>query len=843
MTEAVGTALILICRFALVCYTGVRLGHPRPPARPPLHVGSSGHDEDTLERSLIRVDLHLHSRASTKTGNWFLQSASLPESYTAPEDAYQAAKRRGMSFVTLTDHDTIDGALEIAHHPDAFVSVEATTWFPEDGTPLHVLCWDIDEADFAEIDRARASVHDLVGVLRSRQITHALAHPLQRIGARLTADHLERCLLLFPVWEGRNGARSRVGNETAIRIAQAATPEYLAKLANMHDLAPAGSGVPSLTAGSDDHGLIDAAATWTETPDSHDVGTLLAHITAGRTTLAGAHGSTAALSHAMMGLAIKAATDRGHCPVPADLRTMASEVMQHPFPMAEGIPQRGRRSLARDSALRADWQRLDDIEEGARRSHARYRVATDWAQREILRRAMAGDNSRPGLAGITDRIALMLGATALAAPYMAAAGYHASEARHARGIAHDFFGNPDAGEPQATTVVFTDTFDDLNGVAGMMRRLADRTDALGLDTTVVAFGDSPVDTPGLIRIRPLARLPMPAYRDGEMTLGIPSIAEVLDTLERRDARVVHAATLGPLGLAGILAARILGIPFITSHSTQLARYTLALTGDRLAAEAVRAGSAWVHRQADRILVPSLHMADGLAEEGLPVERVRTVGRGVDTTQFNPERRGFFAHRRLGSDGVTVLAVSRLSQEKGLDFLLDAADLLEQDGVDLRVALVGDGPHRDALAARVAGTRHRLLGPFTGDRLAALYASADIFCLPSVTETFGQVVLEAQASGLPVVVPMGTAIAEQVTDGVTGTLSISDGPRHLAMALRPLLLDRDLRISMGRRAREAMVSHATWDDVFVRLANEYRDVARGRELRTETPRRPVEMGVL
>jgi glycosyltransferase involved in cell wall biosynthesis len=251
----------------------------------------------------------------------------------------------------------------------------------------------------------------------------------------------------------------------------------------------------------------------------------------------------------------------------------------------------------------------------------------------------------------------------------------------------------------------------------------------------------------------------------------------------------------------------------------------------------------VHRQADCILVPSRHVADGLADEGLPVNRVRIVGRGVDVDLFNPEQRGFFARRRLGGDGVVVLAVSRLSQEKGLDNLLDAANLLEADGVEVRVALVGDGPHRDALAARMAGTRHRLLGAVTGTRLAALYASADIFCLPSTTETYGQVALEAQASGLPVVVPMGTAIAEQVSHGLTGVLSTSDDPRHLAAALKPLALDRDARTAMGRRARGAMINHAKWDDVFTALADEYRAVARSRTLQAESQRLPVEMGVL
>ena len=102
---------------------------------------------------MARADLHLHSRASTDTGSWFLRRAVLPESFTDPREAYAEAKARGMDYVTLSDHNTIDGALEIAHHPDAFISVEATTEFPEDRTPLHVLVWGIGEAQW----RARST--------------------------------------------------------------------------------------------------------------------------------------------------------------------------------------------------------------------------------------------------------------------------------------------------------------------------------------------------------------------------------------------------------------------------------------------------------------------------------------------------------------------------------------------------------------------------------------------------------------------------------------------------------------------------------------------------------------
>lgn len=791
---------------------------------------------------MTRVDLHLHSRASTRTGNWFLNSAGLPESYTDPAGAYRAARERGMDFVTLTDHDTIDGALEIAHQPGAFVSVEATTWFTDDGTPLHVLCWDIDEDDFADIDRAREDVHQLVGVLRARDITHALAHPLQRIGARLTADHLERCLLLFAVWEGRNGARSRAGNETAVRIAGAASPAYLAKLADKHGIEPAGSGPPALTAGSDDHGLIDAAATWTCTPAADDVATLLGHVRAGRTELGGAHGSTAALAHAMVGLAIKAATDRGHCPIPVDYRGVASKILQHPLPGADDAPA-APKAMRGDARVRGDFLRISSMPRSAARSHAAYRAATDWAQAEILRRALSGADAPGGLTGIMQRLSTALGGLALSAPYVAASGYHAAEARHANGVARAFFGDPqrDADGP-VRALVFTDTFDQVNGVAGMMRRLADRSGPLGLGTTVVAFGDAPVDTPSLARLRPLAELPMPAYSDDALPLGIPSIAQVIDLLEQRDAQVVHAATLGPLGLAGILAARILGIPVITGHSTQLARYTLMLTGDRLAAEAVRVGSAWLHRQSARVLVPSTAIAEGLAGEGISADRIRLVSRGVDTDLFGPDRAGFRGRRLLGGDGgPVVICVSRLSDEKGLDRLLDAMDVLRHPTA--RLVLVGDGPMRDRLANRMAGTRHRLAGALEGRRLAAAYASADVFCLPSLTETFGQVALEAQASGIPVVVVRGTAVAENVIDGVTGMHAASDDPRHLAAAIGALADNEVMRQEMGEAARRQMVSRANWDDVFRALAVEYSEVAEAASAVEVRERLPVELGVL
>ena len=145
----------------------------------------------------MKIDIHVHSKHSTRPSQWFLQKLGCPESFTEPRKLYEIAKSRGMSMVTITDHNTIAGALEIAHLPDAFVSEEITTYFPEDGCKAHVLALHITEAHHQDIQKIRENVYDLVDYLRRENIVHVLAHPLFGVNDKLTPWHFERMLLLF----------------------------------------------------------------------------------------------------------------------------------------------------------------------------------------------------------------------------------------------------------------------------------------------------------------------------------------------------------------------------------------------------------------------------------------------------------------------------------------------------------------------------------------------------------------------------------------------------------------------------------------------------------------------
>ena|SRR5579872_289825 len=345
-----------------------------------------------------RCDLHVHSIHSTDSGNFALRKARLGESFTQPERVYTTCRARGMTLVTISDHNTVEGALRIAHEPDTFLSVEVTTRFPEDDVPLHVLVWHLTEQDHRDLQPCRASVYELVAFLRERGLAHALAHPLYRMGPPITVSHVERMMLLFSAWEGRNGARPQESNELACRLAALVTPSLLARLADKHGLEPVHERIV-LTGGSDDHGALDIATTWTE-----GAGATPAEFLASIVGFGGAHGSTSKLAHAVAALFVHAYRGSGN-QLPLLLRSHVEHLFDHD---AEDADERhreivetaaslahllGERARRRDHALVAERRRL-----AARCARVRDRTAAavsrDRAPPRRVARRVIGDRVR-----------------------------------------------------------------------------------------------------------------------------------------------------------------------------------------------------------------------------------------------------------------------------------------------------------------------------------------------------------------------------------------------------------------------------------------------------------------
>jgi glycosyltransferase involved in cell wall biosynthesis/predicted metal-dependent phosphoesterase TrpH len=689
-----------------------------------------------------------------------LKRARLGESYTDPERVYRVCKQRGMRFVTISDHNTVEGALRIAHLPDTFLSVEVTTRLPEDDVPLHVLVWNLTEEDHRDLQPYRPSVDELVALLIERQLPHALAHPLYRMGATLTPAHIERLLQLFTVWEGRNGARPEDANVLASRLA------LLRGLA--------------LSGGSDDHGALDIASTWTEAP-GETVEEFLAGVIAGRGRPEGAHGSTLKLAHALAALAVNAYRESG-----GEVTPLAATQL---------------RALFDDDAANPDER------------HEEIRAVSRQLTHLLGGRAREGATLRR-LDSLGSRLSALVTAVAVQAPYLATSHHHAGSRVGLDEIQAAFFDDHEE-EHELRALVFTDTLDETNGVAGTMRRLAAEGERGALPVRVATAGAEHGTSPSVIAFPPDWTLPLPTYE--RLELRFPLITDVLERMEAERPDVVHVATPGPVGVCGLVAARLLGIPLVGSYHTELGPYALHLTKDLLVAQAMDIWVDWFYKQCAIVLAPTHAIADALRARGHA--RVGVWGRGVDTSLFTPSRRTPLTRDRLLQDGRLVfLSVGRVSEEKRLEVLIDAFARVHALRPDVRLAIVGDGPSRASLEA-IAPEGVQFLGELRGEALAEVYASADVFCFPSTTDTFGQVLLESAASSLPAVAVAAGGATELVAHRSTGLIVPPDDPVAFADALLELADDPQFRLALGRHALAAAQSR-TWEVSYGQLVGAY-----------------------
>jgi hypothetical protein len=220
----------------------------------------------------MRVDLHVHSKHSKRPSQWILKKIGCPESFTEPLQIYDIARRRGMTHVTITDHNSIEGALEIHHLPGTFLSEEITSYFPEDGCKVHVLALHITEAQHEKIQCLRKNIFELAAYLHGEAIFTIIAHPLYAVNDRLTIEHFEHLLLLFQNFE-LNGARNERENRTLKAILNHLTAEDMDRLKEKHGITPMfpSPHVKRLFGGSDDHSSLNIARTYTELTGGRDL--------------------------------------------------------------------------------------------------------------------------------------------------------------------------------------------------------------------------------------------------------------------------------------------------------------------------------------------------------------------------------------------------------------------------------------------------------------------------------------------------------------------------------------------------------------------------------------------
>ena len=342
--------------------------------------------------------------------------------------------------------------------------------------------------------------------------------------------------------------------------------------------------------------------------------------------------------------------------------------------------------------------------------------------------------------------------------------------------------------------LFTETFlPKVDGIVTRLRHTIEHLERNGDRVLVVAPEGGLTEYKGA-KIYGIPGMPLPLYP--ELKLALPPIG-TKNAIEEFKPDLIHVVNPAFLGVGGIYYAKKLNIPLVASYHTHLPQYLQhyglgALEG--ILWELLKAA----HNKAELNLCTSSAMVKELENHG--IERVDLWQRGVDTEMFQPHLASTQMRSRLSQGNLNdplLLYVGRVSAEKQIDQIKPVLEAIP----NARLAIVGDGPNREALEAHFAGTKTNFVGYLQGLELASAFASADAFVFPSRTETLGLVLLEAMAAGCPVVAARSGGIPDIVTDGVNGYLFEPNDPDGAITATKALLSAKNVREELRTNARK------------------------------------------
>src|SRR5436305_5634021 len=556
---------------------------------------------------MTRCDLHVHSRFSATSEEWLFRRFDFPDSCTEPRELHAKLRDAGMDFVTITDHDTIDGCLAIADLDGTFISEQVTTFFPGDPCKIHLLVWGISEAQHAEIAKLRENIVELQQFLAANTIAHAVAHPLYSINGKLEASHLERLILLFKHFEGINGLRDALLSELAQQLFGSLSPEKIEELAKKHNLAPTHEQAwkKILVGGSDDHGGQFIASAFTETPRADSTDKFLEHIRAAKCQAHGHGGTPLALSHGFYNPVALFIQDHFHeklGPSAALFEQMFSRFMEGrdptEFTLAEKASLFGQavRSgkifelfkpanvslwkelsgyFGRPEVKAKMAQGLDLIPEPERRAFVMANmVAEQLAFRffqKFVQQIGAGNmlESVQALSAIAPILVVL-------APYIYGFHSQAPSRKWLQQIFQELTGKTPEALQNNKRAWFTDTLEDVNDVAKTIRKMTAAGAAAGKELTVITSRDElTVDDIPIKNFKPIGEFELPEYE--LQKLSFPPILQMLDYIQRERFTEIIISTPGPIGLTALLAAKMLNLKTSGIYHTDFPQYVRILT--------------------------------------------------------------------------------------------------------------------------------------------------------------------------------------------------------------------------------------------------------------------------
>lgn len=717
---------------------------------------------------MLKADLHCHSIYSEHPSEWFLQRLGAKESYTDPLLIYNRAITEGMDLVTITDHNRIDGVMLLKDkYPGKVITgVEATTYFPEDGCKIHILVYGFNHVQFETINHIRKDIYELRDYLKQEDLTHSVAHASYDVNGKLSKDHLQKLILLFDYFESINGGRNQTSNQNWLRILKNLNPDIIQDLYNRYHIEPFSQEpwIKGYTGGSDDHGALFIAKTFTaaEAENSRD---FLKQIRQKKSLAEGRHNNY----HSLAFTVYKIAWDFSRFTSDKKKYSLVNKLTEQIFErsnleLKDRIRLKTMKSMADIKGDQLKRSMTDLIEFLHNAQNLLIDQKLDIVYNKIANMADAffmvfldsleSDLKEMNLIKMVKNISGSLPGIFLLLPFFSTLGHMHKNRKLLPELTKDL--NMQTETRKTRVLWFSDTINDLNGVSHTIKRMGKLASEEGREVLVVGcLEDNQItsDIPeNFLNLPFIYRFPLPFYEN--YRIKIPSILLSLKLIQEFEPDKIIVSTPGPIGLLALLAAKIMQVECSGVYHTDFTLEAEHIISDESARNLVLDYERWFYNQFDEILVPTREYKKILDDRGMPDKRIRLFKRGIDTASFEPmpNRKQYLPKNLKYSNGITLLYAGRISKDKSLELLAQIYLNLEVSHPDLNLVIAGNGPFLSELKEILAECRNVVfLGAIPREELPRLYNAADFFVFPSVTDTFGMVILEAQACGLPVIV--------------------------------------------------------------------------------------------
>ena len=600
---------------------------------------------------MIKADLHVHSKFSDHPSTLAHKLYNSPESFTETETVYHQAKSRGMNFVTLTDHDDIRGSLELVkNHPkDCFVSCEVTSYFPVDHCKVHILVYGINQTQYEALMKASNNLYALRDYIVEQSIAYSVAHATYDQDGLLGFEHIEKLVLLFDVFEVKNGASGSLNNKLLHTYLQQLTKTTLDRLQQKHQIKPISTDpwVKGFTGGSDDHCGILIGSSYTECCGS-SIDDFLNTIRDKNSLAGGLDGNFESFATGIIKHIHDYRRDRDLSYVDTKMSDFLSLFFDNNggnllkrFKKSQSLRYLKKKNSKTHKALAAVLQQIQaDIDtEMSVKINNSYELITALHD-EMFRAVITVFAKHLPSADIFkgfNRLSTLFPMSLLVLPFLGAMRHQALKAQIKRKLIERTNQNNMSSYVEKA-LWFTDTIDDLNGVSVTLRQIASHSHEQGYRLTLVSCTKSeelsaPLP-PNTLNFEPIHQIQVPGYQTQD--IAFPSLLGLMRKIIEEQPDQIIISTPGPLGLGAMLCAKIMDIPVKTVYHTDFAEQVMRITNEPALANAIGAMVNLFYKQSDQVFVPSHGYIDKLIRAGLSRGKLSIFPRGLDLDLYSPK---------------------------------------------------------------------------------------------------------------------------------------------------------------------------------------------------------------